>query len=198
MERERVSPKATPAPTHAHAHRHAQTLARSFGFSSVPRSRAKPVARANDITCGLQQHQPTAAGSRWAVATMYAGYGFPDFGLPGMYAQMNPGWFNAPYVLPHTQSQGIPCLQSPERAQQQPGQPDVRQQQRQQQQQDGMHGMHTSDPFDLDGDDVEMPDAPRAKPTMVSAGTQTVLSGEFIQAEGDEQGQRASGKRGRL
>ena len=129
---------------------------------------------------------------------MYAGYGVPDFGLPGMYAQMNPGWFNAPYVLPYTQSQGIPCLQSPEHAQQQPGQPDVRQQQCQQEQ----GGTHT-DMMDVDLDhrshEMSQAQRARAKPMMVSSATQTLLTGTGIHAAGDEaQGKTASGKRALL
>lgn len=124
-------------------------------------------------------------------------YGLPDYGIPFTYAQVNPGWFSVPCVLPHPQAQiwihpqahaGVPA--------QQQFQPGIRQQQCQQEQ----GGTHTDPvPMDVDpGQPDEMPEAARARtrPTVVSVGTQTELSGTGIQAPGDEaQDKTASAKR---
>ena len=123
-------------------------------------------------------------------------YGLPDYGIPFTCVQVNPGWFGVPYVLPHPQAQIHPQAHAGVPAQQQQSQPGIRQQQCQQQQ----GGTHTDPvPMDVDpGQPDQIPEAARARtrPTMVSVGIQTELSGTGIQAPGDEaQDKTASAKR---
>ena len=130
------------------------------------------------------------------VATMYGGYALPDYGIPFMYAQVNPGWFGAPHVLPPPQGPVIYAAGVP--AQQQQAQPDIRQHCQQEQSR-----THRDIPMDVDLDHQpdEMPEVAHAhtKPTTVSVGTQTELRGTGIQAPGDEaQDKTASSKRALL
>lgn len=128
---------------------------------------------------------------------MYGGYTLPDYGIPFTYAQVNPGWFGVPHVLPPPQGPVIYAAGVP--AQQQQAQPGIRQQHCQQEQ----SRTHRDIPMDvgLDHQPDEMPEVAHAhmKPTTVSVGTQTELRGTGIQAPGDEaQDKTASSKRALL
>ena len=159
-------------------------------------SRAKRGA-ANDIQCP-QHDRPTAASREHCcccVATMYGGYAFPSYGTTGMYAQMNPGWFGVPHVLPPPQAQGTCGAGAP--ALQQLAQPDIRQQQCQQEQGGTQRDMDVD--HDHQRDELFQAQHARVTPKMVSAATQTLLTGTGIQTPGDEaQGETASGKRALL